>query len=191
MVAAVPPSIDSQVAAALAGDKEAWDALVRDHADVVWSIIRVLGIQEPNASDVFQIVFLRLTENLAKIDPPALRAWLRTVTRRCCYDVSRQRQRNPIPSDHLTESAATWQPTIEEIAVQADDQQAVLRGLARLSAACQRLLRLISANAEFSYQEISELLDMPIGSIGPTRARCLEQLARTAEVRALNLEKGG
>lgn len=175
------------MAAAATGDSGAWESLVAEHSALVWSIIRALGVTEPDASDVFQIVFLRLTEHLSSIEPPALRAWLRTVTRRCCYDVSRRRQRLPLPTDSLPDAAAPWRPTTEEIVELAEEERAVVLGFARLSEACQRLLRLTADREDYSYAEIAEMLDMPIGSIGPTRGRCLERLAATTEVRALGI----
>lgn len=169
------------VAAALQGDADAWRRLVESHSRLVWSIIRSLAIAEPEASDVFQSVFLKMTEHLDRVQPEALPSWLITVTRRECYDVARRRQRLPVPTEEL-EVAEADSATMDERMVLSDEEAAVAAGLERLSERCQRLLRLLASSEEFSYTQISEIMDIPIGSIGPTRARCLERLARTPEV---------
>lgn len=175
----------SLVEGALDGDAESWHALVEEFSGLVWSIIRSLNMKEPDSSDVFQTVFLRLTENLGKVNPVTLPGWLITVTRRACYDVSRNRGRQPVPSDHLEDSSESPDIGPDVRVVLAEDEQAVVAGLRRLSAKCQQLLRLLSDPSELPYAEIAAILDMPIGSIGPTRARCLDRLKATPELQLL------
>lgn len=172
----------SLVEAALAGDTESWNALVEEFSGLVWSVIHSLNIKEPDSSDVFQTVFLRLTENLGKVNPVTLPGWLLTVTRRACYDVSRNRQRQPVPTDLLEDTKESPDAGPDELVELSEEEHAVVQGLRRLSARCQQLLRLLASPSEIPYTDIAETLDIPIGSIGPTRARCLEKLKATPEL---------
>lgn len=179
------------VSAALSGDRHAWDELVDRYSGLVWSIIRSMALRESDRADVYQAVFLKLTEHLSRINPPALPGWLITVTRNECYDVARRRQRQPIPTEHLDERPpdAGGMDPIGQVD-ESVDASVVVAALKRLSAKCQHLLRLLSAPEEFSYTEIAEILEMPVGSIGPTRGRCLKQLTSTPEIAGLARAEG-
>jgi RNA polymerase sigma factor (sigma-70 family) len=133
-----------------------------------------------DAEDVFQVTFLRLVTHIDTIrDPARVGAWLATTARNECLRVLRRAGR-AIPSDDDAVLDAA-DPLLPELAsnLLADERQTALHAaLARLSEPCQRLLRVLMADPEPSYLEVGEALGMPIGSIGPTRGRCLKHLRR-------------
>jgi DNA-directed RNA polymerase specialized sigma24 family protein len=85
----------------------------------------------------------------------------------------------------LTCTGADGAPSVEDVVLRADGRRAVRRGLAELSAEQRRLLLLLVAEPALTYRQISQRLGIPIGSVGPTRSRCLRRLANTPSVRAL------
>jgi RNA polymerase sigma factor (sigma-70 family) len=175
------------VEAARQGDAAAWRALVDGHTGLVWSIVRGFRFDDDTARDVYQTVWLRLAEHLDRIREPArLAGWLGRTTRNECVGVVRQRGR-VVPSEAevlVGDEVPDLSPWAEPGAdlERTEEQAAVAAGLARLGPRCQELLRLLVADPPLSYDEISALLGMPIGSIGPTRARCLQNLRATPEV---------
>ena len=136
--------------------------------------------------DVVQTVWLRLAEHCSKIrQPDRLASWLATTTRNEALRVIRgnTRQTPQAMSDDLAEPTA---PSIEERVGDDATLRAVLQAFAKLSAEDQQLMRLLCAVPPIDYQTIAEMLGRPIGSIGPTRARCLERLrssCRPASIR--------
>ncbi len=171
--------------AALAGDSTAWRELVEMHSGLVWSIIRGMGVFNADASDVFQSVFVRLAERLQQIDDPErLPGWLATTTKREIYDLARSKHRRTDPSESIAEEASA-DPGPDTHVLAEETRQQVLAALARLPEEAQQLLRMVVMRDDLSYAEISEVLGIPIGSIGPKRARCLEKLAATPEIAAL------
>ncbi len=168
--------------AAAAGDAEAWSRLVERHAGLVWSICRAHRLSTDDAADVSQLTWLRLLENLDRIrDPQRLAAWLATTCRReCLAFLRRSRSSTPVGDDYLDRllggAAAADQP-----ALVADHHATLWLAFLRLSERCQRVLRALVINAEDgppSYQAVATELQMPVGSLGPTRARCLDQLRK-------------
>ena len=180
--------VEGQVLAARNGDTSAWKNLVDGHAGLVWSIIRGFRFDEETSKDVFQTVWLKLAEHLDRIREPAkLAGWLGQTTRNECVGVVRQRSR-VTPSDDIAElgepldAVGASLPAPGEMLERDERRAAVAAAFDRLPARCQRLLRLLLVDPPVSYEEISSLLDVPIGSIGPTRARCLENLRSSPEV---------
>lgn len=173
------------IADALAGDSEAWRDLVNQHAGLVWSIVRGMGLQDADAADVFQTVFLRLTERLAQVrDPERLPGWLATTCRREVYELSRSKHRRSRPDDNMSDMP-TDDAGPDELVTSGDTSQRVIAGLRRLSEECQRLLRMVAMRDDLSYVDVSAALDIPVGSIGPRRARCLQKLSVTPEIASL------
>ncbi len=171
--------------AALAGDATAWRALVEMHSGLVWSIIRGMGIYNADGSDVFQSVFVRLAERLHQIDDAErLPGWLATTTKREIYDLARSKHRRTEPTEAIAEEPSN-DPGPDREVIDAETRKQVLAALARLPAEAQQLLRMVVMRDDLSYAEISEALGIPVGSIGPKRARCLEKLAATPEIAAL------
>jgi RNA polymerase sigma factor (sigma-70 family) len=176
--AAGVPSPAELVEAAHAGQQPAWNELVERYAGLVWSVARVHRLGPADAADVSQTVWLRLVENLDRIrDPEHLGGWLATTARHECLRVLRRGGREILeeePADvpGRVEDSPEWQLLATE------QRRSVWLGLSRLSDRCRQLLRSLAYSPEASYADVSNALDMPIGSIGPTRSRCLEQLRR-------------
>lgn len=158
------------------GDAAAWRAFVERHTRLVWSVIRRHRLEESDAEDVHQAVFMAAVSNLSSLrESGRVVAWLATTTRRECWRTLRNRRRTATGA--LSDDAAASVPAAEESLELLEQRQAVRESLMELGGRCQRLLEaLFSAPGEPSYPAIAEQLGMPIGSIGPTRARCLRQL---------------
>ena len=177
------------VLAASAGDKQAWDELVDRFAGTVWAVARAHRLNAADAADVSQTTWMRLVENLDRIQQPErIRAWLVTTARRECLRLLRLSARQvPSGDDMDMIPDAPVEPMEHRVVV--DERADLVAGLvSQLSPRSQTLLRLLSDETPFSYKEISRLLGMPIGSIGPTRARALEQLKRLALKEGLDPE---
>jgi RNA polymerase sigma factor (sigma-70 family) len=167
------------VAAAAAGDEKAWAALVDRYTSLLWNLTRRYRLDQADAADVVQTTWLRLLENLGKIaDPERLAGWLATTASRECLRVAKRGDvpragedfysipdDGPAPGDRLLDDeldAALW------------------RALAMLGEPCERLIRLLISDPPPSYAEASQILNMKVGSIGPTRQRCLSRLRTLA-----------
>lgn len=175
------------VEAAARGDSTAWKALVERFGGLVWAVIRGYRLGPADAADVFQITWLRLAEHLDRItNPERVGAWLATTARHECLRVLRAGLRT-VPAEDTTLAAIGYvdNQTPEQAVLDAEEarlysQRAreVWRAFRGLSARCQQLLRVLMATPPPGYTEVAAALDMPVGSIGPTRARCLDRLRR-------------
>lgn len=179
-----PTGTDALVAAAATGSERAWDELVRRYTPLVLSVIRSYGMSRADAADVNQTVWLRLVEHLSRLrEPNALAGWLATTARRECYRLLRAgRRTQPFdPYDdslggHLDASLLVETASPDEQLLRAERYQALREGFAQLSPRCQQLLSLLVGEPPATYRQIGERMGMPIGSIGPTQARCLQKL---------------
>ena len=165
---------------AAAGDRSAWDELVDRYSRLLWSIALGYRLGQPDAADVVQTTWLKLLEHLETIrDPDRVGAWLATTARRECQRVLVQGGR-VVPSDDAGQlDLGTNELESPEAVVLTSERDRVLWGaFMLLPPRCQRLLRLLAV-VVVPYDEVAAALDMPIGSIGPTRARCLERLRRS------------
>jgi RNA polymerase sigma factor (sigma-70 family) len=175
------------VSAAAAGDAAAWKELVESFSGLVWSIARGYRLSPADAADVFQTVWLRLAEHLGRIrDPAHVGAWLATTARHEALRVARGSTRVILTDspelldsgqvdEHSPEQAVL---ASEEAATNSERAVRLWRAFGQLPARCQALLRVLTATPPPSYAEVAAALDIPVGSIGPTRARCLQQLRR-------------
>jgi RNA polymerase sigma factor (sigma-70 family) len=173
------------VRAAAAGDAAAWRALVARFSGLIWSVIRAYRLNNADAADVFQTTWLRLAEYLNRIDnPDRVGAWLATTARRESLRVARAGARTvPTPELDLVAISGTDDRSPERMVVEREQEsldaqraRLVWAEFQELSERCQQLLRVLMAAPPPSYVEVAAALDMPIGSIGPTRGRCLRQL---------------
>jgi RNA polymerase sigma factor (sigma-70 family) len=168
---------------ALAGDVAAWTDLVDEFGDTIWHWARGQGLSRDDAEDVVQTVWYLLKDKGHGIhDPARLPGWLATTTRRTAQSLitSRHtRERVALTADLASVEVEADDPGIEDLAVSLDMETRLLAAFGSLRARCQELLALLWSD-KLSYSEISTILDMPIGSIGPTRERCLNQLRRRA-----------
>jgi RNA polymerase sigma factor (sigma-70 family) len=173
------------VAAARRGDEQAWNAIVDRYLPLVYSVTRAHRLSSGDAEDVNQTVWLRLVEHLDDIrEPRALPKWLMTTAKHECLRLIKAGHRE-LPVDPLFDRGIEGMDDAELDAqlLRAERRQALRDGLAELAPAHRRLLLLLVADPPLSYREISRLLDIPIGSIGPTRARILERLRGTSALR--------
>lgn len=167
--------------AAATGERQAWDALVDRYGRLVWSVVRSFGLDQATAADVSQTVWLRLVEHCDRIrDPQRLPGWLATTARRESIRVLRA-QRRQQPSEVVDDLADRSSPLPEERLLDDELSRQVYAAYRQLSQACQQLLRLLTEEPRLDYATIGELIGRPVGSIGPTRARCLEHLRRLME----------
>jgi RNA polymerase sigma factor (sigma-70 family) len=174
------------VRASASGSETAWNELVRRYSPLVMAVTRTYQLTADDANDVSQTVWLRLVENLANLrEPDALPGWLATTTQRECIRQLRQGRR-VLPVDPHTDGALQVCETVDPDTdiLRAELHQALRDGLADLPARDQALLKLRTADPPKSYEEISQLLGMPIGSIGPTLRRSLDRLRETSAMRA-------
>jgi RNA polymerase sigma factor (sigma-70 family) len=180
--------ITDLVARARNGDQGAWDDLVERYAPLVWSICHRYQLKIADAEDVHQVIWLQLVSQLAKVrDPVALPGWLATTTRRECVRVLRAAR-----GAHLAESGLDVETIPDQQAGLADqelllaERHAALReALARLTPRCQRLIGKLIEDPPLTYAQISASLNIPVGSIGPLRARCLDRLRGDPAIAAL------
>ena len=173
------------VTAALGGDKASWEELVQRYSGLVWSVARGYRLSAADAADVFQTTWLRLAEHLGRIsDRGQVGAWLATTARREALRVARGSART-VPADDAAMTALghvdEYTPehavlNAEQARLDADRAAAVWRAFSKLPDRCRELLRILIASPPPSYAEVAAALGMPVGSIGPTRARCLRRL---------------
>ncbi len=179
------------VAAALAGDEDAWAEIVRRHTGLVLSRIRPFRLTPQQSEDVAQTVWLNLVEHLGSLrDPQALPGWIATTTRHEALRVATAGRR-AIPVDPGTgdfdradEGGDDGEAGLAAALLRDERHRALRAGLAELPEHQRRLLLLLSTDPSPSYQEVSQRLGIPVGSIGPTRQRGLDRLRRTGALRA-------
>ena len=171
------------------GDEIAWEALINRYQRLIYAIPRRAGLDEDQAAEVFQEVFTTLFEKLADIEQPErLQAWLVTTARRKTSRlISRESslrrfgdegKASETQINELLDSA----PLPDEVLLRLEEQHRIRTAVAKLDARCRKLLTLLFYTTERpSYAEIAAATGTTEGSIGPTRARCLEKLLRLLE----------
>jgi RNA polymerase sigma factor (sigma-70 family) len=175
------------ISAANEGDEAAWAAIVDRFAGLVWATARSHRLAAAEAADVAQTTWLRLVENLDRIkDPERLGAWLATTARRECLRHIRLQSREVTTGEDALFEAPSDDRADQRL-IARERNAAVRRAFTRISERCQGLLRMLAAPEPFTYEEISAATGMAIGAIGPTRARCLDQLRRTPELAAFGI----
>jgi RNA polymerase sigma factor (sigma-70 family) len=168
--------------AARAGDSDAWDELVERYARLVWAVARGFALSMADAADVSQTTWLRLVEHLDELrEPEHVGGWLATTARRECLRILRRNGREVVGLDAGIEIEA-GEPRPEAVVLDTERDRILWLSLGEISQRCQVLLRALATVPPPSYQDISAALGMPVGSIGPTRARCLDHLKRRVEV---------
>lgn len=177
--------------AAADGDHAAWNELVARYNRLVWSIARGVLRNRDDACDVVQTTWLLLAEHLGSLrEPERLGGWLATTARREALRTLRVAARQVPSSETELLGDAAGDARLEVHVLTAERDEALWRSFSGLPPNCQALLRLLVAEPPLSYGDISRTLEMPIGSIGPTRARCLEKLRVRAEAAGISRESG-
>lgn len=176
-------TVSDLVERALMGDEAAWQQIVDRYAGLVWSIVRGFRLDHAAAADVAQTVWLRLVQGMESLrDPNRLAGWLATTARRECLRTLRGAGRE-LPTDDMLDRDSTAPPdgAPEEHLLRDERQRELWRAVASLPDRCQILLRTMAYDPDRSYAQISAALAMPVGSIGPTRSRCLSKLRALLE----------
>jgi RNA polymerase sigma factor (sigma-70 family) len=165
------------VARARSGDMSALDDVVRELNPLLWHVARGQGLGKEEAADVVQTTWLELLRRLHEIrSPQALTAWLVTTTRRQAWHTRSQLRRRTDEDPATVEEVGDGRPDVPELVAAEERQRVLWRHVQRLSERCRALLRIIAFADRPDYAAVSEALDMPHGSIGPTRGRCLAKL---------------
>jgi RNA polymerase sigma factor (sigma-70 family) len=165
------------------GEQQAWNDLVERYTPLLWSSARAYRLPTADAADAVQTTWLRLLEHLHRIqDPARLAAWLVTTLRRECLGLLRRAQREqPHPLDLAADLTDPADP-IDTNLIRAERDAALWTAFNQLPDRCRCLLRvLLTGTSPARYEATAALLDIPIGSIGPTRMRCLNNLRRLLE----------
>ena len=167
------------VSRALDGDPTAWPELVERLKRPAWKVVVSFRLEREEANDAFATTMLRLYEYLGKVrEPEKLPSWITTVARNEVHAILRARRRSDAVAMLVEPGAA---PSAEdEIDQDADLRPALRAAFEQLPELWQRLLLLVMTDPPTPYAEISATLGIPVGSIGPTRQRCLEHLRRNA-----------
>jgi RNA polymerase sigma factor (sigma-70 family) len=165
------------------GDEEAWAVLVKRFSGLVWSVARAPGLATADAEEVFQTTWLRLTEHIGRLkEPDRVGAWLATTARHEALKVIRAGRR-ATPTDDVDALDAGDGSTPEALVLQAEENAAhtvrlgrVWAAFQRLPSRCRELLRVLVATPPLPYADIAAMFGIAVGSIGPTRGRCLRRL---------------
>jgi RNA polymerase sigma factor (sigma-70 family) len=170
--------ITAWVRRAADGDKRAWNRLVDQYGRLVWSITARFKLAESDAADVVQTTWMRLIEHIDQIEQPdRVGSWLAATARNECVRHVAARKRIVLVHEHEDfDNADHHGPGIDEALLAAERAQVVREAIAHLPVQWQQLLELLMADPPTSYAEISDQLGLPVGSIGPTRGRCLARL---------------
>lgn len=145
---------------------------------MVWAVAKSYRLDHADAADVCQTTWLRLAENMHSLrDPSRLPGWLATTARRESLRVLAGRRREA-PGELPDEPDPDQSSAPENSVLIGDRDNRLWRAFRQLSDRCQQLLRVLAMAPDLSYVEVGSTLGIPVGSIGPTRARCLQVLRR-------------
>ena len=184
----------SLLARAGRGDQGAWDTLVDRYNGLLWSIARSYRLRDAEASDVLQTAWMRLLEHLDRIeDPERVGSWLATVVRHEIHRLYRRSRRTVFTDDDAVLDAAVGPSSGRDAAVVRTERDRLLwEAFAEISDRCQRLLRMLitgfGATEALSYKDAAVAMGIPMGSLGPTRMRCLSDLRLAVERRGISGE---
>jgi RNA polymerase sigma factor (sigma-70 family) len=178
-----PPADVALLQRARDGDQHAWNDLVERYTPVLWANARAYRLPTADAADAVQTTWLRLLEHLHRIeDPTRLAAWLVTTVRRECLRQLRRADREQPHSPEFATHLADPADPIDTNLIRAERDAALWAAFHQLPDRCRILLRvLLTGTSPTRYEAVAALLDMPVGSIGPTRMRCLNTLRQLLE----------
>jgi len=161
---------------AASGDAAAWDGLMDQYGRLIWSITRDFKLAESDASDVVQTTWLRLVEHIGRLEhPERVGAWLATTARNeCLRSIASRKRLVLVGEEYGLEVIADHEQPADEVVLAAERTRTVRDAVKLLPHRWQRLMELLMA--EQPYAVIADRLDLPVGSIGPTRGRCLDRL---------------
>ncbi|SRR5712691_9173320 len=167
---------------AKAGHSEALGEFVTEFTPMLWQVARATGLSSSDAEDVLQSVWLSLISHLETIHTPgALASWLVITTRRESWRVRKEDHHQEPTEQQRLISIPDPMPGSEEQAIMAEEGRRLWAAFRTLSQRCQQLLRVVAFDPRPNYDELAAILEMPRGSVGPTRGRCLEKLRAALE----------
>jgi RNA polymerase sigma factor (sigma-70 family) len=193
----VSRSDEELIEAARKCDEEAWEQIICRYQPLINVISRRHRLATYDAHDLSQYVWMQLLGHIHKLrEPRALPGWISTTTTHRCYEILRAHKRSVSVDPQVIcrferiDTAATRTSTegrgaVDDALLRAEQRRAIRQGLAELTATQQQLLLLLVADPPVPYCEISRRMNLPIGSIGPTRARLLKKLQKSIAVRPL------
>ncbi len=170
------------VARCIAGDGGAWTTLVHRYKRLVYAVARRARLEDAAVADVFQTVFARLIEHLPHLrQPERLHAWIVTTAKREAVLQAQRSQRTVSLTRPDDDESSPDEPADESLLpdvalIELQEANLVRNALDRLDGRCRDLLLLLFRDDDSPYEEVSQRMGMPIGSIGPTRSRCLEKI---------------
>jgi RNA polymerase sigma factor (sigma-70 family) len=166
------------VRAAARGDHTAWDLLVSRYVALLWAIALRHGLNESDAADVVQTTWLRLLEHIDDVREPArIASWLATTAQRESLRMIAHRRRLILNHDHSTfDGPDRLLAPVDEALIAREQAAAARQALNSLPPTWRSLVELLTQDPPPSYEKIGADLGLPIGSIGPTRGRCVRRL---------------
>ena len=178
------------IEAARAGDQLSYEEVIRRYEHFVWSIVRSFRLSNADAHDAVQATWLRLVENLGRLrDPEHLGSWLATTASRECLRLIRRGARETWDvEERLAQRPDELSPAPEQSAVDKEMADVLWQHVAVLPPRGQELLRAMTRSDAPAYAELSRTMNMPIGSIGPTRGRYLRRLRQHLESAGLGAD---
>lgn len=183
--------VERLVRAAGGGDQAAFDHLVERFSGLVWAVVRGHRLSDADAQDVFQTTWLRLVEHLDRLrDPRAIGGWLATTARHESLRMLRHGQRVEPSQAHDLDTIDLDLPEHGDALVGQERDRALWAALGDLDDRCERLVRMLAVDPPPTYQDVAVAMDMPIGSIGPTRGRCLTALRAILRTRGITTVAG-
>jgi len=172
-------SVAALVQGAVEGHQPAWSELVARFGGMIASVGRRYGLSAADVSELQQTTWLRLVENVHRIEQPErVGGWLATTARRESLQILRRAAKYTTGADQMLANLSDNDVIDIHDRPSAEVRDALLQAWAQLKPRCREMLTLLMSDGDVGYKDLSKLLNMPIGSIGPTRARCLERLRR-------------
>ena len=160
------------------GDPRAWEQLIDKYGRLIWSITTGFKLVESDAADVFQTTWMRLIEHIDRIEhADRVGSWLAATARNECLRLLATRKRLVLVHENDSfDGPVPHEPQVDEALLAAERAEVVREAMTHLPRRWQRLMEMLMSDPPASYAEISDELGLPVGSIGPTRGRCLARL---------------
>lgn len=183
------PAVIQLVRRAADGEQAAWDRIVERYAPLVWAVCRRHRLSSADAEDVGATVWLRLVERLGTLrEPAALPGWIASTTRNECLGFLRSHKRQvPVEDIEVPDQA----PASDEWLLTQERHIALRAAFRELPERCKRLVSMLFSDPPTPYAQIAAQVGIPIGSIGPTRLRCLNLLRRSDALVAYQADTAG
>jgi RNA polymerase sigma factor (sigma-70 family) len=179
------PSDTALIEASRKGDSHAWQTLVERYQRLIYTIPRRAGFDESLASEIFQRVFAKLVANIHRIEQPErIQAWLVTTAKRETLRMVDKEKRTASTQQDISEQETLpdHAPLPDEIVVRLEEQHGVRLAVEQVGDKCRQLLTLLFyQNDVLPYSDVARELGIAEGSIGPTRARCLQKVQKILE----------